>query len=235
MSAASFFLPELSVYFSPSPSCLQWQLVIAGGRNPAKSWLTEVAGNLEVYCADKGIEAALEAGIVPKVLLGDGDSAPELSYVNAANLGVEVKRFPREKDDTDLQLLLSNIEQKNLCITGIWGGRFDHLYSNVFSLLSWTKKNNCKVIMADEKEVMMLLNCGDKLELEFKDNFRPKALSLLSLSNKATVDFYGVHWPLEKAELDYLKPYAISNEAVKDKINCCCYSGDIGLYICLEE
>jgi thiamine pyrophosphokinase len=47
-----------------------------------------------------------------------------------------VKEFPVAKDHTDLQLLLAGIAAGPvvyLC-SGVWGGRFDHLYSAVHSL-----------------------------------------------------------------------------------------------------
>lgn len=235
MADLSFSFPKIRITFSSLVVSKQWQLAIAGGRAPAKEWLNSFNSDIEIFCADKGVEAALEAGFIPKLLLGDGDSASKLSYERAAALGTEIKSFPREKDDTDLQLLLSKLEKKNLCITGIWGGRFDHLYSNVFSLLNWFKVSSSLVIMADERELMLLLGPQDKVEVEFLVDLRPKALSILTLTDKAVVDLNGVHWPLKAVELNYLRPYAISNEVELDKIQCKCYSGYIGLYMCLKE
>lgn len=235
MSDLRFFLPNLKITFSSFNATDKWQLAIAGGREPSSEWLKQIAGDMKVFCADKGIEAALKAGIIPKLLLGDGDSASKESYEKASILGTEIKAFPREKDDTDLQLLLNNLGQENLCITGIWGGRFDHLYSNVFSLLSWFKTTSHRILMADEKEIMIFMGSGDRVELELEKEFKPKAMSLIPLSEKTRVDFKGVHWPLKEEELYYLRPYAISNEAEEDNISCYCRSGELGLYICLEE
>lgn len=48
--------------------------------------------------------------------------------------------------------------------TGIWGGRFDHLYANIFSLLYHQKaKKDAAIILADHEEIMVLLGAGEKV------------------------------------------------------------------------
>lgn len=235
MKSLSLALAELEISFNNHLSEAAWQIAVAGGRAPESGWLKKLAENRPILCADKGIEAVLEENLVPKALFGDGDSGSSQCYAKAEALGVNINRFPREKDATDLQLLLEQLEPRNLCITGVWGGRFDHLYSNVFSLLNWSKKSGKKVVMADHKEIMVLLSVGDEIIIELKKNYLPKALSILNFSSEVQVDFEGVHWPLREAKLEYLKPYAISNEAISNKIKCRCHKGDLGIYICLKE
>ena len=204
-------------------------LVVAGGRAPQAEWLRAVSSGKAVYAADRGALCCLEAGVVPLELYGDCDSTTEQVYEAALSSGTQVQRFNPAKDDTDLQLLLKQLPPGDILATGIWGGRFDHLYSNVYTLLGMKEQRGCGVMLADEQEFMLLLSAGEMAELEL--NTEAEAISLLPLSAESCVDFTGVRWPLQKALLRQLYPYAISNEAQAEKICCKCYTGALGLYI----
>lgn len=228
MSAKLFSLPQLEVELVEGlPGAGQPQLVVAGGRVPAGAWLQAAAAGRTVTCADKGIEVCLQAGLAVAELYGDSDSAAAAAYEEAARQGVVIHRFPWEKDDTDLQLVLQQLPLGSLCCSGIWGGRFDHLYSNVFSLLAYKLRRQVQVCLADEHEFMLLLQAGEAVELVLRQ--QPEALSLLPLSPAAQVDLQHVHWPLEQAELTMLHPYAISN-IPQQRVFCRCRTGMVGLY-----
>ena len=208
-------------------------LLIAGGREPASEWLKKTAqANVSaVYCADKGVKCALEAQLVPKLVVGDCDSSSPALYKRAEELGAKLEIHPPAKDDTDLQLLLQGLSPTPLLVSGIWGGRFDHLFSNVYSLLHFKKQHNTQVIMADEHELMVLLQGEESVTLKLEHPEQAQALSLLPLSASVLVSLWGVRWPLSKAELTQDRPYAISNEVSDNTIKCTCHAGYLGLYI----
>lgn len=213
----------------------QQAFAVAGGRPPLPSWLRQAAKGKALYCADRGAEYCLSAGLVPAAVYGDCDSASRDVYSQMEQLGGHINLFSTEKDDTDLQLLLDCIPAAHLTVSGVWGGRFDHLYSNVFSLLAYKLKNSCQVIMADERETMVLLAEGEAAEACFAAGAEPKAISLLPLEQCAEADISGVHWPLSGAKLELLRPYAVSN--VKDgsgAVKCRCRKGSLGLYFYFE-
>ena len=130
-----------------------------------------------------------------------------------------------------LQLLLKSMPSGSLLATGIWGGRFDHLFSNVYTLLGVKQQRGGVVLLADEQELMLLLEADEDVELEL--HAEVEAVSLLPLSAETCVDFSGVHWPLKNAALKQLYPYAISNvPSGKDaRLHCSCHAGAVGLYI----
>ena len=201
----------------------------AGGRKPDLNWFKNAVAGKKVYCADKGIEICLDAGMKPGLLCGDADSAGKDYLQLAQQQNIKTVQFNPAKDDTDLQLLLTMLPQKApLLITGIWGGRFDHLYSNVFSLLAYKQKSGVPVIMADEAEVMVLLTSGESLEFTPQQDFT--ALSLLPLTD-SKVSISGVRWPLEKAPLLQNNPYAVSNEITADVVKVKCHGGWTGFYL----
>ena len=131
-----------------------------------------------------------------------------------------------------MQLVLQNLEGSDLICTGVWGGRFDHLYSNVFSLLSYKEAHQAQVILADEKEAMLLVTTKEAVKICLHK--KVKALSLLPLSEVNKVTLKNVRWELQEAELKLLHPYAISN-IPQEEFTFECLAGKIGLYLCFEE
>ena len=232
MNTKTFKLPQFTAEVILPKQYTETKLVVAGGRTPNVTWLSEVAATKKLYCADKGIEVCLKAKLVPTALFGDCDSGTKEAYEKAQALGTKVETFPVEKDDTDLQLVLQNLEGSDLICTGVWGGRFDHLYSNVFSLLSYKEKHQSQVILADEKEAMLLVTAKEAVKICLHK--KVKTLSLLPLSEVNKVTLKNVRWELKKAELKLLHPYAISN-IPQDKFTFECFKGKIGLYLCFEE
>lgn len=206
-------------------------VVVAGGREPSKSWLRVVASQREIYCADRGAEYCLRAGRRPDVLVGDCDSANAATYLKANDLGTTIFFHPKRKDDTDLQLLLKQIQEGDVIATGVFGGRYDHLFSNIYSLLDFKKQRGCRVVLADDKEFLLPLQADEKVEIYLNNKERVLGVSLLPLSAQCRVNIDGVRWPLKQAELTQTRPYAISNEPLYDKFTCSCEAGDVGLYI----
>lgn len=201
----------------------------AGGRKPELNWFKQAAAGRQVYCADKGVEICLDAGFKPQLLCGDADSAGTDYLKQARAEKIKTLLFNPDKDDTDWQLLLKNLPQAAcLLATGIWGGRFDHLYSNVFSLYNYKKNTGAAVIMADDAELMVLLTDGESLEFTPAADFT--ALSLLPLQN-SSISLTGTKWPLKEAELLVNYPYAVSNEITDSTVSVVCHSGCVGFYL----
>lgn len=233
MLTQKFILPQCTAEIITSEQ-QETCFVTAGGRRPDLNWLQKAAAGYTVYCADAGGSYCLEAGIVPQRLYGDGDSAGAEVYKKLAAQGTKIFQYPPAKDDTDLQLVLQQLTGCNLIVSGIWGGRFDHLYSNVFSLLGYKAKHGCQVIMADEQEVMLLLQASESVHVSIDKLQNVKSVSLLPFSNEVQVNIAGVRWPLQEAKLQLLYPYAISNEPLGD-FTCDCLAGAVGLYLCFTE
>jgi len=81
-----------------------------------------------VFCADGGYELARALGIRPDKVVGDLDSVGPL-----VPSGVEVVRYPREKDYSDFELALHQASAEapeRVFVYGALGGRPDHLVTN---------------------------------------------------------------------------------------------------------
>ncbi len=226
------FYEHNKIYWHPKAG--KEYLLVAGGREPSTEWLIGAAKNRFVVCADKGVSYCRAAGIRPDFLCGDGDSAGD-DWIWAQNEGITIERYSPDKDATDLQLALDFITGQKDCghlyVTGIWGGRFDHAFSNVFSIAAWSKIYKCPTIMADQLECFIPLVKGQTINVEF--SLSPEAISLLPVSQKAVVSLTGVQWPLHEKVLSKTNPYAISNRLAKEQkaLVFSVHSGSAGLHV----
>jgi thiamine diphosphokinase len=233
MTAREIFVPGVQFMFHVKHSFAPIVALAAGGREPDAVWLQTAFSSLPVYCADRGAAYCLAAGIPVHYLLGDCDSTKCDVYSAVAAQGATVEIFPQAKDDTDLQLLLTKMPKADLLVSGIWGGRFDHLFSSIYSLLQYKLQHHCQVILADEQECMVLLDAYEEVEAVFAHPEQIEALSVLPLADTNRVSIANVVWPLNNALLKQLHAYAISNVllAGNNKCTCSCQEGKVAFYI----
>lgn len=231
MDSHAINLPEINIkYAAPIPA--KQLLLAGGGRPPAVNWLQQAAQSRELWCIDHGIDCCYQAGIAPKKLIGDGDSASPAAWQWAEKQGAAIAAFPPEKDYTDTQLALDMAGKTNafVILTGAMGGRFDHAYSTIFSF-GHSQITGC---IADEREAVFFLRSHDKIQLQPQN--APKAISLLPLTGEVTeVNITGVHWPLQNAVLRQSMPYAVSNRDEGNHISVSIANGILAVYICWQE
>ena len=223
-------LPQLKANFSNFKSMSEI-ILITGGRQPNINWFNEIQEDRKIYCVDHGIDFCKDNNIVPDILIGDFDSAANDSVQWAINNDVIIKRHPVDKDFTDTQLALTQIEVNNFAIiTGAFGGRLDHLYSTLFTCANLPIKN----CLADERETVLFLSSGKSLNIELIT--KPLALSLLPISEVCEgVTINGVHWSLNSAGLQQSLPSAISNRVESEIVNISLKSGKLAIYLCFSE
>jgi len=98
-------------------------------------------GDAMVVAADSGVEHALALGRRVDLVIGDFDSADPAAVDAARTEGAEVRRYPAEKDQSDLELALRAARERGVrrvIVVGGSGGRLDHLLANVLLLASPT-------------------------------------------------------------------------------------------------
>ncbi|QDR79815.1 thiamine diphosphokinase [Sporomusa termitida] len=230
----SVMLPQAELVFrKPLPAAML--LMAAGGRPPAAEWFLKIATKAPLWCIDSGIQICRQAGITPARIIGDGDSASPAAWTWGKSLGVPVEVYPADKDYTDFQLALLRARDMHgpatAVVTGVWGGRFDHAFSNIQSLAGWEALGG-KGIAADESEVLFFI--ADQDTVRIKADAMPDIISLISLSDcclGVTID--GVRWPLQKTELQRNLPYAISNQPLGDcqEVTVAVTAGLLGIYL----
>ena len=109
--------------------------VVTGGEPPEPDLLGELAPPQLVVAADSGADIARGLGVLPDVIVGDFDSVTPAAAAAVA----EQRRFPADKDATDLALALAEARDRgagSITVIGGAGGRLDHFLANVAALAS---------------------------------------------------------------------------------------------------
>ena len=221
-------LPQCEI-FSKTPA--QEILFVSGGRVPSRDWFKKVVGGRKIFAVDKGIELCKACEVAPNFLIGDFDSADSSAVEWASAKNIPVEKYPADKDFTDTQLALRRAEEifgeHVALLTGVFGGRFDHLYSNIFTCAALERK----VILADEREIVFYLRGGETADIKFFK--KPLAVSLLPMTSTcAGVTTKNLHWELDRATLTQNFPNATSNRADSDKISVGVGRGTLAIYFC---
>jgi thiamine pyrophosphokinase len=112
--------------------------IIFCGGGPSRVPL-EVPDGALVVAADVGLAEAQRLGVPVDLLIGDMDSVGAAELQAFERGGGEVRRFPEDKDATDLDLAVEAAVVAGVArvvVVGGAGGRFDHLMGNALVLAS---------------------------------------------------------------------------------------------------
>ena len=225
-------LPQCEIDF---PTNSQEILFVSGGRVPNVDWFKKVVGGRKIFCVDKGIELCRACDIVPNFLIGDFDSANSSAVDWAQKMNVQVEKYPVDKDFTDIQLGLIRATEifgeHTAILTGTFGnGRFDHVYSTIFTCAAIDRK----IFLADEREIIFYVKDGESVDVKFFQT--PLAVSLLPVTNICEgVTTKNLHWELYDATLTQNFPNAVSNRVVDEKISVKINFGTLVVYFCFAE
>jgi thiamine pyrophosphokinase len=162
-----------------------------------------------IIAADGGANALHTAGILPHVLIGDMDSvAPEVE-VDFRAAGVDVRRYPPAKDETDLELALVLAAERGarqIDILGALGGRWDQTLANV-AMLALPDIAGCTVRMLDRDQELYLVRDSAEIRGMVGDT-----VSLLPIAGSVHgIWTDGLRYPLAGATLAFERSRGVSN------------------------
>jgi thiamine pyrophosphokinase len=162
-----------------------------------------------LIAADGGAIPLVQLGVLPAIVIGDLDSLDLSTQQFLIERDVLLHRFPRAKDETDLELaLLYAAEQgaQQIDVLGALGGRWDHTLANV-ALLAMPALARCRVRLLESNQSLLLVR--DSLELH---GAQGDTISLIPLT--ATVQGIttrGLLYALADATLSFEHARGISN------------------------
>ena len=222
--------PQCEIF---SPTADREILFVSGGRPPSREFFLKVASGRKIFCVDKGVEICRACEIVPNFLIGDFDSAEKNSVDWAREKNIPIEKYPADKDFTDTQLALNRAAEifgtHAAILTGCFGGRFDHLYSTIFTCAAIDRK----IFLADECEIIFFVKGGESVSVKFFQ--KPLAVSLLPMTSIcAGVTTKNLHWELKGATLTQNFPNATSNRLDDEKIFIGVGDGTLAIYFCFE-
>ncbi|ADQ14996.1 thiamine diphosphokinase [Halanaerobium hydrogeniformans] len=181
-----------------------------------------------VIAVDGGADKLRELDIVPYSIIGDLDSISEHTKKFFVDQGVEIKKYPVEKDQTDSELAVDYCVDKSLkkvVLIAALGGRIDQELANL-NLLEYiiTHQLEGKIIA---KNIEIALITGFKA-FQGKENYR---LSLIPQTKIVKdVSIKGCKYNLRNKDLFRHKTRGISNLITEKKAEISLEEGSL-LYI----
>ncbi|MCL1903185.1 MAG: thiamine diphosphokinase [Oscillospiraceae bacterium] len=159
-----------------------------------------------VIAADGGID---NLQCKADLLIGDFDSAKALPA------DVEQIRFPKEKDQSDLELAVAEAIKRGFnCfyIYGALGKRLDHSLASIAVLTALSQRGCTGYLLGTNEIITAVTNSSVTLKPQFNS-----LVSVFPAGNNASgVSLKGVKYPLENAVLTNGSTLGLSNEIVGD-------------------
>ena len=178
-----------------------------------------------ILCADGGWKLARAAGARPHQVIGDFDSSEVPS-------GVEVLRYPVEKDDTDTMLCLKRglaLGIEDFLIVGGFGGRLDHTLANL-QTLGYATRRGARIEMTDGLSWATAIE-GSALRVPR----RPGKLSVFALDSEcAGVTIRGAKYEVEGATLTSAFPLGMGNDFAGEYAEIAVEAGTLLVIVCPE-
>ncbi len=121
-------------------------LLLIGGAPLDAALMRSLAAGRPLVAADSGANTALEAGLVPDLVLGDLDSIEAIDAVRRRSRVVHLQ----DQNSTDLEKALAHIEAPWIIGLGFLGARFDHSLAALHALAACTKTREIMLIGAHD-------------------------------------------------------------------------------------
>ncbi|MBC7332101.1 MAG: thiamine diphosphokinase [Synergistetes bacterium] len=169
-----------------------------------------------LICADGGGDYLYRWRIKPDILIGDMDSISKEALDYFEKSGVEIKRFPKDKDYTDTHLALIEAMKhgpSEVLIIGGIGTRLDHILGNLHLLFLALSKGYKAKLLNEFYEAQLIP------EGEFTIDVWGDKVSLLPLTPEVEFSYSeGLKWPLFDLKLTFEHPIGLSNESTSSTI-----------------
>lgn len=168
-----------------------------------------------ILAADGGTRHALELGRAPNLVLGDMDSLDKADWATLEQANVPVEIFPRDKNETDLELALGRaleIGNQEIIILAALGGRLDQTLANL-SLLADLRPSTFDARIDDGVEQAFFARTRSQVAGRSGD-----IVSLIPWGGEVHItSTSGLKWPLSNEILFAHKSRGISNEMIAER------------------
>lgn len=161
-----------------------------------------------VVAADSGLDSCFEIGITPDLAVGDFDSSKRVQDLDKSR----VLFFPRDKDLTDLEIAIHEVEKRGfekIFVYGGLGGLSRHDLTNLILAARYP----LKIFFLTDKEFVFAVNRPIQLNVQ-----KGQLISLLPLLSKPTVTTKNLKWEIENKTLDS-QFFSVSNECLEEAVD----------------
>lgn len=192
------------------------QAVIVGAAPEpgADCFYRDLLGRFDVIVAcDAAAEWCVRLGRVPTYAIGDFDSATPGAPNRLSAQGIEVVTYPRDKDETDLDLAAAHAASHgaaSLAFTASFTGRLDHTLAALGTL---RRHAELAPTVFEPRFTAWLLSHASRPAL---DLVAPAGavFSVIALEPVTGLTVEGARYPAHGLDLDPLSSRAISNESL---------------------
>ena len=161
----------------------------------------------------------IKSGYVLSEAWGDYDSGNNINTIKKN--AIKFFQFPSEKNETDLELVLMNLNtNEEIIVYNITGGRLDHELVNMLLLRKY-KHLNIKIV-DKENEIRYISKKGKYLIKQDDYDY----ISLLTL-DKAIVKINKAKYLLEETKIDKNDTYTTSNQFINEEFEFELMSGEL--------
>ena len=168
-----------------------------------------------LIAADGGARHCRLLGLTPDYVIGDFDSIDPQQMEDLKTKGTQFIIYPRDKDQTDLELALIFATSKGaqeIHLLGLLGGRIDQTLANLL-LLTREEWHSTRLSISDGPDFAYLLRSGEHLTIQGKPG---DTISLIPLSLSAIgITTHNLRWELNKSTLKFGSTLGISNEMLQ--------------------
>ena len=174
----------------------------------------------DIYCADGGANFCYELTLIPKEIYGDLDSIKNDVKEFYQEKNVKFIKFKVEKDYTDSELLLNEIQNKYdiiYCIAGL-GGNIDHELTNINLLDKYSN-----LIFISEKEKIFKIDSDTK----FNDMINTKISFVIFSDEVKALTLKGFKYNIENMDIKKGEARCISNIIIENEANLSIKSGSL--------
>ena len=174
----------------------------------------------DIYCADGGANFCYELTLIPKEIYGDFDSIKNDVKEFYQEKNVKFIKFKVEKDYTDSELLLNEIQNKYdiiYCIAGL-GGNIDHELTNINLLDKYSN-----LIFISEKEKIFKIDSDSK----FNDMINTKISFVIFSDEVKALTLKGFKYNIENLDIKKDEARCISNIIIENEANLSIKSGSL--------
>ncbi|MBI9045616.1 MAG: thiamine diphosphokinase [Anaerolineaceae bacterium] len=191
---------------------------------------SQITADTYLVAVDGGLRHLKALGLKPDLLVGDMDSVSLQDLAEVKKSGIEIRQYPVEKDETDLELALEVVLVMGfdqIKIAAALGGRLDQTLGNLFLLRRMDLVE--KDIRLDDgvEEIFLIRN---QIVVEGK---KGDSISLLPLSKAVQgVITKGLKYPINDETLFAEKTRGISNEMLSNTAHITVKSG---VLICIHD
>jgi thiamine pyrophosphokinase len=206
-------------------------IIFANGRMEKPLEILSILGTSDLLiAADGGTHNCETLGVKPGVIIGDLDSLDPNEVTTYRDAGVEVIKYPTDKDESDLELsLIYTLAHRfsEVIIIGGLGERWDMTMINIL-LMAHPKFSGLNIRLLDGTQELLLLKPGKTAELYGKPG---DTLSLIPLTGDASgIITHGLKFPLNNETLLFGESRGVSNVFTAE---CAQIAFNLGLILCI--